>query len=92
MQQAIIKTGCWPEQGELLVSVGDRVQHHSGATGVVVALVEETIWYEIGGDYASKHINVIVQADRLPRQRKIYPPARWDGITAVLTNSHKEKA
>jgi hypothetical protein len=84
MLHAQIKIGTWPEVREIAISVGDRVRHWSGSTGVVVDLVEETIWYEIGGDYASKHVNVIVQPDRRPRQRKDYPSARWDGITEVV--------
>ncbi len=84
MLHAQIKIGTWPEVREIAISVGDRVRHYSGATGVVVDLVEETTWWEVGGDYSSKHVNVIVQADRRPRQRKDYPAARWDGITEVV--------
>ncbi len=79
MLHAQIKIGTWPEVREIAVSVGDRVKHYSGATGVVVALDEE-----ITGTEAISVVRVIVQADRLPRQRKDYPAARWDGITEVV--------
>lgn len=84
MTTTTIKTG----SKDLSISVGERVQHHSGITGIVVEINKHRFCREgrFPGEesWCGSDIYIIVREDLKPRQRKHYPAARWDGIVAVL--------
>lgn len=84
----MITTTIKTDSKDLTISVGDRVQHHSGITGVVMDINEHKFCREglFPGEesWCGSDVYIIVREDLKPRQRKYYPSARWDGIVAVL--------
>lgn len=87
MVQTQINTSPFPHPENMItVSVGDRVRHWSGSTGVVTSIQRN---YEYttelpGFECPVYGVHIIVLADRVKRQRKPSIPARWDGITEVI--------
>lgn len=90
MTETVINTALFPDPPAMLtVRIGDHVKHWSGLTGVVSGIDRQFSHINefADGEHVVYRTVILVQEDKGPRQRKTYPPVRWDGITEVMSGS-----